>query len=110
MAIITAHSCRITASHKQLELGVILLQDNGTPHRLHDVQNLVQCSGLEVLALPPYSPDLTSCDNWLFACVKEHLQGKEFEMQDNVNTAVTASSLHLSKDQYRVATDHLPHR
>lgn len=48
MAIITAHSCRIRSSHSQpvlLKQGVILLQDNGTPHIHHDMQNLVQCWG-----------------------------------------------------------------
>jgi hypothetical protein len=42
--------------HKQpdlLEHGAILLQDNATPHRHHDVQNLVQRWGWEVLARPP---------------------------------------------------------
>jgi hypothetical protein len=40
-----------------LECGVILLQDNATPHN-HYVQNLAQCWGWEVLAHPLYSPDL----------------------------------------------------
>jgi len=41
---------------------VILVQDNTTPHRQSDVQYLVQRWGWEVLAHPPYSPDLTQCD------------------------------------------------
>jgi len=41
-----------------LECGVILLQDNATPYHHRDVQNLVQCWGWELLAHPPYSPDL----------------------------------------------------
>jgi len=56
-----------------LEHGVILLQDKATPHHHCDVQNLVPLWGWEVLAHPPYSPDLALCDYWLFACVKEHL-------------------------------------
>ena len=56
-----------------LEHGVILLQDNATPHCHRDVKNLVQLWGWVVLAHPSYSPDLTLCDYWLFACVKEHL-------------------------------------
>jgi len=46
----------------------------------------------------------------LFAHVKEHLQGKQFESEDNINIAVTASLHNLSKDEYRAAIDRSPHR
>ena len=52
-----------------LERGVILLQDNATAYRHCDVQNLVQRWCWEVLAHPPYFPDLVPCDYWLFAHV-----------------------------------------
>ena len=42
--------------------------------------------------------------------MKEHLQGKQFESEDNINIAVTASLHNLSKDEYRAAVDSLPHR
>jgi hypothetical protein len=71
------------------------------------VPNLVQCWGWQVLAHPPY---LAWCDYWLSACVKEHLQGRWYESEDNVKTVVTASVHRLSKDNNRPATDHLPHR
>jgi transposase len=61
---------------KLLQHDVILLQDNAMPHRHHYVQNLVQQWGWEVLAHPPYFPDLATCDYWLFAHVKEHLWGE----------------------------------
>jgi hypothetical protein len=51
---------------------------------------------------------IATCDYWLFAHVKEHLWGKWFESEDNINTAVTACLHHLSKDKYRTALDHLP--
>jgi hypothetical protein len=44
-----------------------------------------------VLAHPPYSPDLAPCDYWLFSCVKEHIRGKWFDSEDDINTAVIAS-------------------
>jgi hypothetical protein len=86
-----------------------LLQDNATPHRHRDVQNLVQRWGWEVLHILPtlqISPYMIiGC-----FCVKEHLQGKRFESEDDINTAVTASLKRPSKDEYRAAIDHLPHR
>jgi histone-lysine N-methyltransferase SETMAR len=99
--------------HKQpelLERGAILLQDNATPHRHHDVQNLVQRSGWEVLAHPPYSPDLAPCGYWLFSRVKKHLRGKRFQSEEDTNTAVTASLRRVTKDEYRAAIDRLPRR
>jgi hypothetical protein len=40
--------------------------------------------------------------------VKEHLQGKQSDLEVDINTAVTDSLHHLSKDEYRAATDDLP--
>jgi histone-lysine N-methyltransferase SETMAR len=75
-----------------------LLQDNATHLRHRDVQNLVQRWGWEVLAHPPYSPDLAPCDYW-FSRVKKHLRGKRFQSEDDINTAVTASLKCLAKDE-----------
>jgi hypothetical protein len=106
MAYITAHSCRIIVRpalrRKQpelLECGVILLQDNAAPHN-HHVQNLAQCWGWEVLAHPLYSTDPALRNYWLVACVKEHLQGKQFELGEDINTAIIASLHHLTMDKY----------
>jgi histone-lysine N-methyltransferase SETMAR len=99
--------------HKQpelLELGAILLQDNATPHRHLDLQNLEQRWGWEVLAHPPYSPDLAPCDYWLFSRVKEHLRGKGFDSEDDIKTAVTASLKRPTADKYRAEIDRLPRR
>jgi hypothetical protein len=46
----------------------------------------------------------------LFAHMKECLQGNQFESEDSISTAVIASLHRLSKDEYRAAIDHLPHR
>jgi len=54
--------------HKQPELlkhGAIVCHDKETPHHHCDVQNLVQQWGSEMLAKPPYYPDLSLCDYWL---------------------------------------------
>jgi len=62
------------------------------------------------LSHAPSSPDLAPHDYWLFAHLKAHLRGKQFESEDNINTAVPASSRILSKDEYRAAIDHLPRK
>jgi len=52
----------------------------------------------------------THLQGQLFAHVKEHLWGKHYELEDDINTAVTASLHYLSKDEYTPAVDRLPHR
>jgi hypothetical protein len=42
--------------------------------------------------------------------VKEHFLGEKFELADYINTAVTASLHHLSKDAHNTTVDRLPHR
>jgi hypothetical protein len=42
--------------------------------------------------------------------MKEHLRGKRFESEDDINTAVTVSLKRPSKDEYRAAIDRLPRR
>jgi hypothetical protein len=46
----------------------------------------------------------------VFARVKEHLRGKRFELEDDINTAVTTSLHCLSKDKHKAAVDCLPHK
>jgi hypothetical protein len=41
---------------------------------------------------------------------KNILGGQWIESEDDINTAITASLLHLSKDEYRAEIDRLPHR
>jgi hypothetical protein len=54
----------------------------------------------------PNSPNLAPCiDFWLLAHVKQHLTGKRFESEDDINTAVTASLYLLSRDEYRAEID-----
>jgi len=89
-----------------LEHGVILLQDHAMPHHHCDVQNLMQRWGWEVLAHTSDPLDLAPCECLLFASVKKHLQSKLFELEEDINTTVTASLHCLSKDECRAATDH----
>jgi hypothetical protein len=62
--LLLQHKVRKAVCRKQpelLERGAILLQDNATPHRHRDVQNLVQRWGWEVLHILPtlqISPDV----------------------------------------------------
>ena len=61
------------------------------------VQEYLKESGLNVLDHPPYSPDLSSCDFWLFLRLKEILAGHHFESRCGVYQCLQ----HIPKEDYR---------
>ena len=58
--------------------GIKLLHDNASSHKTKQVAACIEGIGMKTLNHPPYSPDLSPCDFWLFSKLKSHLSGKEF--------------------------------
>lgn len=57
-------------------------------------ENLV----IVVLTHPPYSPDLSPCDVFLFSSIKEELIEKLFRTEDEIIAAWSASVKNLNMD------------
>ncbi|GFU76631.1 putative transposase [Trichonephila clavipes] len=53
------------------------------------VNRFLASKNIPVAPQPPYSPDLSSCDFFLFPKLKNHLKGHPFGTLENVQTAVT---------------------
>ena len=70
--------------------GIKLLHDNAPAHKSTTVQEYLKESGLDVLDHPPYSPDLSPCDFWLFPRLKEMLAGHRFESRCGIGSASTS--------------------
>ena len=70
--------------------GVILLHDNGTPHVSKLTQQTIEQLGWEVLAHPPWSPDLAPSDYHLFRSLRHHLCNKHYEDSDEIKADLTA--------------------
>jgi histone-lysine N-methyltransferase SETMAR len=68
--------------------GIKLLHDNAPAYESATVQEYLKESGLDVLDHPPYNPDLSSCDFWLFPRLKEMLAGQRFESCCGIGNAV----------------------
>ena len=66
-------------------------------------RNIWKESGLNVLDHPPYSPDLSPCDFWLFPKLKEMLAGHLFESCCGIGSAVYQCLQHIPKEDYRAA-------
>ena len=84
-------------------LGIKLLHDNAPADKSATEQEYLKKSGLDVLYHPPYSPDLSPCDFWLFPRLKEMLAGHRFESRCGTGRAVYQSLQHIPKEDYRAA-------
>jgi len=62
----------------------ILHHDNAPAHTSHLVQQFLAKHGTTQLQQPPYSPDLTPCDFFLFPRLKKVLKGHRFEATEDI--------------------------
>jgi len=62
----------------------ILHNDNAPAHTSHFVQQFLAKRGTTQLQQPPHSPDLTSCDFFLFPRLKKVLKGHRFEATEDI--------------------------
>ena len=83
--------------------GIKLLHDNAPAHKSATVQKYLKESGLNVLDHPPYSPDLSPRDFWLFPRLKEMLAGHRFESRCGIGSAVYQCLQHIPKEGYKAA-------
>ena len=67
---------------------MIILHDNATPHKAICVRDLLRHWRWEVLAHPPYSPDLLPCHYDLIPKLKAPLRGHRFRTRDDIAIAV----------------------
>ena len=107
------HKLRPAIARKQPKIhedGPVLLHDGAGPHRAASVVQMLTEWDWEVLAHPPYSPDLSPCDLHLFAALKEPLRGVRFDCIDDINNAVSAQLRNLQKDGLRNGVSRLPQR
>jgi len=67
----------------------MLHHDNCPCHTAISVIEFFVKKGIPVVPQPPYSPDLSPCDFFLFAKLKFHLKGRHFGTVENIEKAVT---------------------
>ena len=83
--------------------GIKLLHDNGPAHKSAMVLEYLKESGLDVLDHPPYSPDLSSCDFWLFPRLKEMLAVHRFESHCGIGSPIFQCLQYIPKEDYQAA-------
>ena len=64
-------------------------QDNAPVHNSILVTDYLTKMGIKTVRYPPYSPDLSPCDFWLFPKLKEKLRGCCYETIEEMKEAMT---------------------
>jgi histone-lysine N-methyltransferase SETMAR len=94
----------------QMARGVLLHHDNARLHTARVTQKGIQELQWELLEHLPYSPDLAHNDPLLFRPHKNHLAGKRFADEEEVETEVRKWLRQQSKDFYATVLDALVKR
>ena len=70
------------------------------PKNLSDVWEFLAQNNITMVPHPPYSPDLASCNFFLFPKLKNHLKGHHFGTVKNVQAAVTRALNIISSEHF----------
>ena len=68
--------------------GVHLLHDNASSHKCEVVKSFLAPEKVKVLNHPPYSPDLSPCDFFLFPRLKKMLSGNKYMSRSSLGSAI----------------------
>ena len=80
-----------------------LHQDNAPTHKSIMVTNYLTEMGIKTVPHPPYSPDMSPCDFWMFPRLKEKLRGRRFEDVEEMKEAVTEALDTFTLEDYQRA-------
>jgi len=67
----------------------MLHHDNAPFHTAVSINEFLAEKRILVVPQPPYSPDLSPCNFFLFLRLKNHLKGCNFSTMDNIQKSVT---------------------
>ena len=70
------------------------------PKNLSDVWEFLAQNNITTLPHPPYSPDLASCNFFLFPKLKTHLKEHHFGTAENVQAAATRALSNVSSEDF----------
>ena len=80
--------------------GVHLLHDNASSHKCKVVKSFLASENVKVLNYPPYSPDLSSCDFFLFPRLKKMLSGNKYTSRSSLGSAIYQCLQQIPKEDY----------
>lgn len=84
-----------------VEKQLFLLHDNAPPHRSLKVREFLNKKQICVINHPPYSPDLSPCDYFLFPKLKIAMKGSFHEDVAAIQASVTQVLKDIPKDEFK---------
>ena len=78
--------------------GVHLLHDNASSHKCEVVKAFLASEMVKVLNHPPYSPDLSPCDFFLFPRLKKMLSRNTYTSRSSLGSAIYQCLQQIPKD------------
>jgi [histone H3]-lysine36 N-dimethyltransferase SETMAR len=92
---------KYSSRHPKSKLSRMLLHwDNASTHKSQETLNFLSTKSVQILKHPPYSPDLSPCDFWLFSKIKNFLKGKIFTCDSELVSAFNNELRKLTKDDF----------
>ena len=79
--------------------GVNPLHDNASSHKC-EVKSFFASEKVKVLYHPPYSPDLSPCDFFLFPMLKKMLSGNKYTSRSSLGSAIYQCLQQIPKEDY----------
>jgi transposase len=92
-----------------LNEGDVLVMDNLSVHKSERVRELIEREGVEVLYLPPYSPDFNPIEE-AFSKIKNLLRKAGARLREALIEAVGAAILEVSGEDARAFFEHCGYR
>ena len=80
--------------------GIHLLQDKASSHKCEVVKSFLASEKVKVLNHPPYSPDLSPCDFFLFPRLKKMLSGNKYMSRGSLGSAIYQCLQQIPKEDY----------
>ena len=80
--------------------GVHLLHDNASSHKCRVVKSFLASEKVKVLNHPPYSPNLSPCDFFLFPRLKKMLSGNKYTSRSSLGSAIYQCLQQIPKEDY----------
>ena len=80
--------------------GVHLLHDNACSHKCEVVKSFLASGKVKVLNHPPYSPDLSPCDFFLFPKLKKILSRNKYTSRSPLGSAIYQCLQQIPKEDY----------
>ena len=85
--------------------GLLLLHDNSNAHTAAVTLDFLATNDVQLVTHPRYSPDLASCDWFLFPSVKRQLKGKQFQNAEVARAFIEGVILYIPQSTWSGVID-----